>query len=90
MDGYKTKEIRPDAVAMSSMSADALRQCLSRAWDRIEELEAREDQLEHRIAAAYQRGVHWWIENGKNADSTEFVPKAAYDYADKIVSTLKE
>jgi hypothetical protein len=48
------------------------------------------EKLEHRLAAAYQRGAHWWIENGKNVDNAEFISKASYDYADQIIETLNK
>jgi hypothetical protein len=51
---------------------------------------AEREKLEHRLAAAYQRGAHWWIENGKNVDNAEFISKTSYDYADKIIAALNK
>jgi hypothetical protein len=43
------------------------------------------DKLEAAIIAAYERGAAWTTEN---PNSSEYVKKAARDYADKITSPM--
>lgn len=74
--------------AYQQADADGVMVLVSR--QACDEAAAELEKLEHHLAAAYQRGAHWWIENGKDVDNAEFIPKAAYDYADKTIAALSK